>query len=177
MPRLCRQSGATSTVRPGLQPGQLSASAGAAPGYPALVADDAERKTNQDRSEGHPARRLPDISDGRGRHPSQHLPVDPPPNRQVPTPCTACGPHMTKFLLGKPADQGSRVPKLGAASDVRPRKGGVSRRKQASGTVCSAKRLLSGRTCLKMESCWLGGADGQAQPKPIWEIPAKLVFT
>ena len=29
---------------------------------------------------------------------------------------------MTKFLLGKPADQGSRVAKLSAASDVRPAK-------------------------------------------------------
>jgi hypothetical protein len=30
------------------------------------------------------------------------------------------GSHMTKFLLGKPADQGSRVAKLRAASVVRP---------------------------------------------------------
>ena len=64
----------------------------AAPGCPALVVDDAGRETNRSRSEGHPSRRLPDTSDCRGRHPSQPLRVDPPPNRQVPAPCTGAAP-------------------------------------------------------------------------------------
>jgi hypothetical protein len=59
-----RQSGASATVRPGVQPGQLSASVGLAAGRPALVADHATRETDQDRGEDCLSCPIRDVSDG-----------------------------------------------------------------------------------------------------------------
>ena len=80
------------------------------------------------------------------------------------------GPHMTKFLLGKPAGQGPRVAKLCAASVVTPRNGRAPRNR-ASGTVRSTERLYSGWTSIKIGKPPAPRSRRSDAANPKWEIP------
>jgi len=71
------QSGAAATVRVGLQPGQFPATTGSAAACPALVADDAPRKADQDRGEDRASRALCDVSDGGSSDSPRAVPGDP----------------------------------------------------------------------------------------------------
>src|SRR5262249_40743193 len=71
------QPGPAVAVRPGLQPGELLAAAGAAPAGADLVADDAAREADQDRGQGRPPREGPHVPDGRGGGAPEVVCVDP----------------------------------------------------------------------------------------------------
>ena len=64
--RLCGQPGAAATVRAGLQPGQLPAAGGIAPGDASLDVDDVAGETDQDRGEGCAPFREDRLPDGGG---------------------------------------------------------------------------------------------------------------
>ncbi len=67
VPELQRQTGAASTIRPGVQPRKLPTPVGVAEVGEALVADHAAQDADQDRSKGRPAFQVRDFSDGRSR--------------------------------------------------------------------------------------------------------------
>jgi len=88
---LRRQSGAPSTVRAGIQPGELPASFGAAKGGEALVADDAAGEAHQDRGEGRHARAVRYLPASRGRRTPMALPGHPGTYSAAPTAGTGAG--------------------------------------------------------------------------------------
>ena len=63
---LCRQSGSSATVCPGLQPSQLPQASGAAARCQTLVAHDAAGEVGEDRGQGRAAREVRDVPTGRG---------------------------------------------------------------------------------------------------------------
>ena len=77
LPRLRRQSGATATVRAGVQPGQLPAAIRTAGERQTLDAHDAARQVDQDRREGRTSCPVRDISTGGGSRPASFVPSDP----------------------------------------------------------------------------------------------------
>ena len=75
--RFCGQPGAAATVRAGLQPGQLPAAGGAAPGGPSLEVDAAAREIDQDRGEGRAPFRKDSLPDGGGGGSARVVPGHP----------------------------------------------------------------------------------------------------
>ncbi len=102
LPRLPQQRGASSAARAGPRPGQHPAHARLARGGGKLVADDASREADQDRSEGRVPRPLHHLPDGGGRHPRNPVRRHPAPDRRAAastlTALTAAGPVASGLL-------------------------------------------------------------------------------
>src|SRR5512142_2040325 len=83
MPSVQGQPGAASAVRARLQPWELLAAAGTAPGGEALELDDAAGEADQDRSQGRRSFQGGDVPDGGGGGASHALRGDPGPDRSA----------------------------------------------------------------------------------------------
>ena len=126
LPRLRGQPGSASVVRLGIQPGQLPASAGAAPFGEALVTDDAAGEAGQDRREGRHARAVRGLPDGRGGRAQAAVPGDPGSHSTVAPACD--GAAMT---AGTVETAGAR----GGSGDGLPAGAPQARLKGVSGTI------------------------------------------
>ena len=77
LPDVQGQSDPPAVVRVGVQPGQLSAAAGATQEYSAVVVDDASGEVRKDRCEGDAALEVCVLSTGGGRPPTTTVRSDP----------------------------------------------------------------------------------------------------
>ena len=86
LPHVQGQPGPLAALRVGLQPGQFPASVGVAETGTTLVADDAERKADQDRSQGDAALEVRDLPTSRGGRDAELIRSDSRPHRAVGNP-------------------------------------------------------------------------------------------
>ena len=81
MSRFRRQPGASATIRPGIQPGQLLSQTGTTPEREALVVDNAEGEAGEDWCQGRDPRAVCDVSNGRGGYSATTVQDHPSPDR------------------------------------------------------------------------------------------------
>ncbi len=90
LPHVQGQPDSPTTVRTGLQPGELLAENGVAPGDRALVADHAAGETGEDWGKGRAAREVRDVPTGRDGRTSAAVRCNPRPDRTHGDPAARC---------------------------------------------------------------------------------------